>query len=184
MAVLTYTQVSSLIKYEPETGKLFWLPRPVELFPHSKWGREQTCAAWNARYAGKEALTAPKDGYTSGSLLWQKVRAHRVAWLLYYGDWPTKHIDHINGDRADNRIENLRDVSRSTNQRNQKRRSNNTTGVSGIQTHARGYRVQFRMGGQNRHVGLYRTFSEALAARNSFAQANGYSERHGKAELL
>lgn len=52
------------------------------------------------------------------------IKLHRVAWFLYYGKWPEKCIDHINGDRSDNRIENLRDVSHSENSLNKDKHRN------------------------------------------------------------
>lgn len=180
MAELTYSEVSKLLKYEPETGKLFWLQRPPEFFPDWPQSREHNASAWNAKYAGAEALTAPKDGYRSGSILGRKVRAHRIAWLLHYGEWPSSHIDHINGDRSDNRLSNLRDVPRTSNQRNMKRRSNNKSGISGVYWQGTFWRVQFRIGGHNKHVGVFQSYEAAVAARNAFAENNGFSDRHGR----
>ncbi len=181
MADLTFTQVDALLKYIPETGKLYWKHRPVDFFPNSPQTREHNANAWNAKYAGSEALTAPKDGYRTGSILGHKVRAHRVAWLLHHGVWPSKHISPINGDRSDNRIDNLRDVARTVTQRSMKRRVNNRSGISGVYLHAPGvWRVQFHIGGVQHHVGLYRSKRAAIIARNAFASANGFSERHGR----
>jgi hypothetical protein len=58
MAELTFAEISKLLKYDPETGKLFWLPRPVEMFSDAFLGSEWSAKKWNTRYAGKEAFTA------------------------------------------------------------------------------------------------------------------------------
>lgn len=70
----------------------------------------------------KPILKTDNHGYTSIRLKYNNKKyfltAHRVGWLLYYGQWPKKQIDHINGNRADNRITNLRDVSNRDNANN------------------------------------------------------------------
>ena len=61
-----------------------------------------------------------------------RLMAHRVAWAIYYGVWPTGMIDHINGDGLDNRICNLRDVTHKENARNSRRKATNKSGCSGV----------------------------------------------------
>lgn len=99
-----------------------------------------------------------KNGYTYISTpLGKKFLAHRLAWLLYYGDWPTGNIDHINRDRSDNRIENLRDVSQSVNL------LNHGKPFSGIYKKRKSWVVKV---GRKGHVGTYKCFGKALKARN------------------
>ncbi len=100
-----------LLRYEPETGKLFWLHRPSGMFQSA--GRAR---AWNVRYAGMPAFTA-KDahGYFVGNLKGVCAKAHRVIWALVSESWPTADVDHINGDRSDNRLINLRAATRGEN---------------------------------------------------------------------
>ncbi|MDX3744647.1 HNH endonuclease signature motif containing protein, partial [Pseudomonas sp.] len=69
------------------------------------------------------------DGYLRINVAKTSFKAHRLAWVLYYGKWPDGDIDHINCDRADNRIENLRECSRSQNCHNTSLRRNNKSGV-------------------------------------------------------
>lgn len=59
-------------------------------------------------------------------------RAHRVAWLYMTGEWPPGEIDHINGDKQDNRFSNLRICTHQQNNHNQAIRRNNTSGVKGV----------------------------------------------------
>ena len=90
----TISVVRNLLRYEPDTGKLFWLPRGGGRF--------------DKLFAGKEAFTATDPGgYKYGSLQSHTMRAHVVAWALAYGKWPDGHIDHENGIREDNRLKNL-----------------------------------------------------------------------------
>ena len=92
-----------LLTYEPDTGKMFWKPRPLELFKTIQQQR-----AWNTRHAHAEAFTyVHHDGYLSGSILNRSYMAHRVIWAMHYGKWP-KYLAHRNGRRDDNRITNLR----------------------------------------------------------------------------
>jgi hypothetical protein len=121
------------LRYDSETGKLFWKNVPPNLFSNGKYNQDRKAKSFNAKFAGKEALTSTsKDGYKSGSVFGFSVKAHRVAWAIFYGFWPNRIIDHINGNPSDNRIKNLRDVSQVENQRNQFLRRDNKTGVSGI----------------------------------------------------
>ena len=91
---------------------------------------------------------------------------HRLAWLYLYGKWPDYDIDHINGDRADNRLENLRDVSRKLNSHNSSIRKNNTTGFPGvvyIKTTGK-FRAGLRVKGKVRHLGVFETAEKAFEA--------------------
>lgn len=82
--------------------------------------------------AGKIAGTPDGQGYLAFGVAKGSYKAHRVAWLYVYGVWPDKQIDHINGDRSDNRICNLRLATNTQNQRNAKRRKDNKSGYKGV----------------------------------------------------
>lgn len=175
-----------LLRYDPETGKLYWLRRPVEMFEDMYLSDGRTRAAavvchwWNTRFAEKEALTARiKSGYPSGAIGKKYLAAHRAAWCLHYGEWPNDFIDHINGDRTDNRIENLRVVDNRTNSRNQKIRRTNTSGVMGVRWHATKRRWDVTIG--NCYVGSSADKAEAVAMRRAAEAAEGYHATHGRA---
>lgn len=105
-------------------------------------------------------------------------RAHHVVWLMFRGEIPQgAEIDHINGNRADNRIENLRVVSKPENARNRKLPVNNSSGEIGVQRRSSGH-YQVRVGA--RHIGTFKTIEEAAAARRSAAAALGYHPNHGR----
>lgn len=181
MAELSYSEISKLLKYEPETGKLFWLPRTADMCPSDREAKR-----WNARYANQEALIfSDNKGYRRGHILGRLYRAHRVAWLLHYGSWPSDQIDHINGDPADNRLTNLREVSGAENARNRSMFASNLSGVSGISWSA-GYskwRVRINGNGQTKHIGYFDDFATAISAKDRAKAEYGFHENHGRAKL-
>jgi hypothetical protein len=166
-----------LLRYEPDTGKLYWLSRPMSMFPKS-----QQANTWNTKNAGRETFTLVHKGYYQGTIFNAKFRAHRVAWALYYGRWPERHLDHINGVRTDNRIENLREVERSENQRNQKRRTDNTSGATGVSWYVlQGKWVaEIYVDGKKKNLGYFDTYEEAISARKLAEVTHGYHENHGR----
>ena len=92
--------------------------------------------------------------------------AHRLAWLLTHGAWPAGDIDHINGIRTDNRIANLRDVSRSVNQQNLKTaRRDNQTGLLGVKkTRCGTFEARINLNGRYVHLGTFPAAAEAHQA--------------------
>ena len=122
-----------LLRYEPETGKLFWRERGVDVFSSSgHGGRRAAALRWNARFANAEAMTEVRDGYLRGKIFGKKVSAHRVIWAMQTGDWPDDQIDHINGIRDDNRWENLREATSRQNSWNSMPTRPNKTGFLGV----------------------------------------------------
>jgi hypothetical protein len=168
--------VRQLLRHDPATGDLFWLPRPPEMFTSNRGFR-----VWNAQNAGKPAFNFIVNGYRMGNIFRQRYVAHRVIWAIVHGEWPTSELDHINGDRADNRLANLRQVSVSTNRRNMARPSTNTSGTGGVSWHKRDrrWRAYVKTGGVNRSLGYFATKEEAVAARKAFNAEHGFTERHG-----
>lgn len=182
----TPEELRQLLRYEPETGKLFWLERPASFF---KTGRDdytpdRSAKSWNKRYAGKEALTArhPHTGHMTGRLLSRVAFSHRVAWALHVGRWPDGEVDHIDGNPENNRASNPREVSRTENARNRARQHDNTSGTSGVSWHARIGAWQVRIGhlGKRIHLGYFENREEAVAARIASEAALGYHVNHGR----
>jgi hypothetical protein len=92
--------------------------------------------------------------------------AHRLAWCIAYGEWPSLEIDHINGDAGDNRLCNLRNVDRATNAQNKRRaQCTNKSGIQGVETHAVGrLSASVWVGGKRVYLGRFDTAEEAHAA--------------------
>lgn len=93
----------------------------------------------------------------------RKYQAHRLAWLYVYGVWPENDIDHRNGVRTDNRIENLRDVSRSVNLQNiRSPKSTSQTQMLGVSVYRNGrFSAQIKVAGRKRHLGYFDTKEQA-----------------------
>lgn len=106
---------------------------------------------------GDVAGSLGRSGYRAIPVNRRSMLAHRVAWALHYNEQPPEFVDHINGDRADNRIENLRPATRMQNQGNRKISANNTTGFKGVTYHKRieAYAAQIRSNGKLHHLGLF-----------------------------
>ena len=112
---VTVDRLRELLTYQPETGILVW---------RVKYGNVD---------AGSVAGTLSSTGYLTVGIDGEKFRAHRVAWALWTGKWPVQTIDHMDGNRANNRAENLRCVSQSVNMQNiRKPTSRNTSGYLGV----------------------------------------------------
>ena len=108
--------------------------------------------------------------------------SHRLAWFLYHRKWPENHIDHINQDGCDNRIVNLRDVSRSENLKNARRSKNNKSGVTGVSWHktAKKWHAQISVNNVVTHLGLFKEIEDAAAARREAEKKHGFHQNHGK----
>lgn len=168
--------------YDADTGLLSWRKRTPDMLPgNAVCGREGECAAWNTRYAGTQAFVAAgSNGYHHGTVAGRALKAHRIAWAMTHGRWPTE-VDHINGDRSDNRIANLREVNRQTNSRNRGRRSDNSSGVVGVRCVQGRWKARIHDNGKERHLGTFTSREAATAAWREAAERLGYHANHGRA---
>ncbi len=127
-----------LLRYEPETGKLFRLPMSeAHIVTTDARGPAWAAQAFNARYAGQEAFTySDRRGYRHGKVFGLKYQAHRIIWKMVYGEDPNQ-IDHINGDQSDNRLVNLRACTNAENARNYAKRKPGASQYRGVSWVAR-----------------------------------------------
>jgi hypothetical protein len=179
----TPEELRQLLRYEPSTGALYWRERPPELFKPGRHGREAMAASWNKQNANKVAGSPNSWGYLECSIYTKRYLAHRIAWAIYYGEWPKEHIDHINHEVADNRICNLRVVTASGNALNRSRMRKNISGVIGVTWSKKmgKWHAQIRKGDIRLHLGFYTDIRAAEAARKRAEVDLGFYVNHGSA---
>jgi len=166
----------SVLSYCPDTGALTWKKRPVDHF-----ATEGTYKAWNSKISGKTAETPHSAGYRQINLDGKVYLAHRFIWVMVHGDLASDDVDHINGDRSDNRLSNLRRVTRTENLRNRKSSNvgkNEVCGVSYAAKHNK-YRAYVGVDGKQVHLGWFDDMADAVAARQNANIVYGFTERHG-----
>lgn len=123
----------------------------------------------NRAPAGKIAGSKIKSGGMAGrvaiGIFGKHYLVHRIIWLHFYGEWPRKNIDHIDGNPSNNRISNLRDVSQSVNMQNLKKANkSNKTGYLGVSRKRNLYRAEIMLDRKKFNIGTYKTPEEARAA--------------------
>ena len=148
MTNLPHDRLREVLNYDADTGTFTW---------RIKLGRKVV--------VGREAGSTHSSGYVTIRIDTQRYYAHRLAWCYVYGSWPPDEIDHINGDRADNRIANLRTATRKQNMENRA----HATGASGyrgvcwLEANQK-WRASITHNGKCIHLGLFGTAEEASAA--------------------
>lgn len=166
---ITASYVRQILDYDPETGIFVWRVKRNNRIP-----------------AGSVAGRDNGLGYIRIGINGRNYKAHRLAWLITYGQWPSKHIDHIDGNRANNMISNLREASVSQNSMNRKLSIINTSGYKGVYWHTQVYKWQARImiHGKAKHLGLFDTAEEAHAAYCLAAdRLHGEFANYGIAEM-
>jgi hypothetical protein len=154
MVELTQARLREQLSYDPATG-LFTRLRPS-----------------GTTKAGDVAGTKTGVYYSKISVDGKPYQTHRLVWLYVHGYLPATDIDHIDGDKQNNRLSNLREVSRSVNMQNIKvARTNNKVGLLGVCKHGPSYRAQITANGKVRKLGVFKTEALAHAAYLSAKRA-------------
>lgn len=156
---LTAELVRKLLDYDPATGNLHW-----------KYDMRRVPAD------GVAGMLC-SDGYRRIGINKKQYPAHRIVWLHAYGELPDCDIDHINHDRSDNRIENLRLATRSENVHAQRILPRNTSGYRGVHWSKEDKRwiAQIKIGGKGYHIGSFQNPEDASAAYQA-ASAKHFGE--------
>lgn len=156
---ITAENVRIFVDYDPETGRFIWKKRAVRTDVRND-------ANWNVRFAGKiVAERAHRHGHMQIGLFCRNYMAHRIAWMHFYGEDPGNDLDHINGVPGDNRICNLRRVTKSQNLMNSKIRIDNTSGVKGVARDKKGWQAYITVNKKTKSIGRFRFFEEAVCMR-------------------
>lgn len=139
--MLTVEALKSVLRYDPETG----------LFDRMDQSRLNSTG---------RVGTTDKSGYRAICVKGRIYKAHRLAWLYVYGNWPAKQIDHINGDRNDNRLSNLREVCNAENARNRRRPQGSNPYLGVTKKKWRGehrWCARIMVDGISKHIGYFST---------------------------
>ena len=149
---LTAEYLRSVLHYSPETG-IF--TRKISTAHRVKVGDAAGCPGGG--------------GYLRIQLQGRRYKAHRLAWLYVYGEWPKDQLDHTNRIRTDNRIANLREVTNKQNGQNRSKPSNNTSGHPGVSWNKRisKWQAQIKHNYKDVYLGCFATIEEALSARKA-----------------
>jgi hypothetical protein len=153
---LDIDELRKRLSYDAEAGVLTWRPRET---------LTRQNRSWNTRFAGKSAGSFNR-GYRRIYINGQDLMAHRVAWAIVNGYWPSDDLDHIDGDPSNNRLSNLREATHAENQQNRTRHADNTSGFMGVSWHDRDrkWHAQIRVAGKKRYLGSFDCPEQAHAA--------------------
>jgi hypothetical protein len=168
-------EVAAAFEYDAERGLLIWKRRL-----RSDFATNNAWAVWNTKHGGTEAGGIGAKGYRAIRFKGKMRKASRLIWTLANGA-PPDRVDHINGNRSDDRIENLRDVSQAENSRNRARQMNNTSGASGVYAAPNGrWMAQINDNGRRRYLGTYARKEDAVAVRLAAAAKAGFHPNHDR----
>ena len=148
---LTAETARQSLSYCPDTG----------VFIRLQSGRTRHCNV------GLPAGGATSTGYVTISVAGHSYKAHRLAWLICHGEWPSGQIDHINGIRTDNRLLNLRVVNNRENAENKRHATKlNKSGYLGVSWHKgqRKWRAEIKHKGKKIYLGTFATSEDAYEA--------------------
>jgi len=146
--------LNSLLRYESDTGLIYWI------------------AKGKGKIKKKAAGTMLQSGYLGICIGPKRWQAHRLAWALHHGLWPKEQIDHINGNRTDNRICNLREATNAQNGKNLGVSKSNKSGVKGVswEKYTGRWKASIRVNGLSISIGRFDTIEQAAFARQQAEQ--------------
>jgi hypothetical protein len=163
--MLTQEQVRAVFNYNSELGLLL---------------RKQ---CWVCGCSNAPVFSLHGEGYLTVSVGSKSHLMHRLIWIYHHGDIPNnKELDHIDGNRANNRLENLRLVDRSRNNKNARRRVDNTSGYPGVffVKSRKRWVVLIYINKQRKQMGSFKELTDAINARKMAQAAYGYHANHGR----
>ena len=162
--MLTQERLKELFHYDPETGVFTRLVGQ--------------CGAPTGVLKNKPT----KQGYLRIQVDKKRYPLHQLAWLYIYGRFPFRLMDHINHDKVDNRITNLREVTSQENQKNRSKPTTNKSGFIGVlkDKHKEKWRAQIVSNGKSIYLGTFKNKEDAIAAREAANIKYGFHDNHGK----
>jgi len=163
MNTLSLDVLNELFYCNAKTGKLY---SKINRKPHIKEFDE---------------LGTFSHGYLSCRVNYKHYLVHRIIWAMTFKEWP-QEIDHINGDESDNRIENLREVTRQENSKNKKIASNSWSKIYGVRwvKQRQKWIVQMKINSKTIHFGCFDNLLDAACCRKAAEIEYGYHKNHGR----
>ena len=159
---MTQSKIKNLLDYDPMTGIFTRLT--------SGFGSKSNVEPGWINDQGYKLVTIENKTY----------RAHRLAWLYMYGVWPSGQIDHIDHNRSNNSISNLRDVTHQDNHKNKPLQKNNKSGTHGVSLLKNGkWRSRIKINGKEKHLGFFNSKKEAVESRLNAEIKYGFHINHG-----
>jgi len=155
---MTQKRLKRFVSYNPKSGKFY------------------------SRDSHKVLGTPNSEGYLLVQLGVKHYALHRLAWLYVYGKYPEGVIDHLDHNKKNNAIENLRDISQLENCKNQKLQTNNTSGFTGVHWHKRRKKwiADIKIDNKKKHLGCFDSIEEAVEVRRIANEKYNFHENHGK----
>lgn len=147
--------------YDPNTGLLIWKVRPLEHFKNKR-----IFNVWNAKYSNKVAGYIENSGHLAVCISNHEYRIHRLIWKIQSGLDPVALIDHIDRNKLNNKWENLREATKSQNNKNASFK--NSSGFIGVyfDNRSKKYQAAIRINGKNKSLGYFNTAEEAFKVRS------------------
>jgi len=166
---MNQAELKRLLSYDPDTGVFTWLVDRS-----------------NKVRVGHRAGVVNKRGYSVITINYTQHRAHRLAWLYVHGRFPENNLDHVNRDKTDNRLCNLREATSTENNRNMPRKKANTSGVNGVHwsKSSRKWHAQISILGKTTHLGLFDDIKDAALMRWIAERRYGYHSNHGQLDIV
>jgi hypothetical protein len=166
----------SIFDYNPETGVLTRKKRPIEHF-----SSKRTFDMYNNKHAGETVKQINDQGYVIAIINGKQYRAHRIAWIMTFGPINDKKIDHINGNRSDNRISNLRACTHTENLRNMRKTQNELPLGVYYDKSRNSYKASIGLGVKGKtQYKRFKTIDDAVAWRSERMFELGYFHLHGR----
>lgn len=166
--MISQAELKRILHYDKETGRFTWLIETGK----ARIGSE---AGWIARMS-----TRADSKYRFIGIGHKNYLAHRLAFLYMTGEFPNKHVDHINHDSTDNRWANLREVTSTDNNRNVRRRYDNKTGICGVKFDREVWVAVIGANSKQICIGRFNNLLDAACARKSAEAIHGYHKNHGQ----
>ena len=157
--------LESLLDYNADSGEIKW-----------------TYANSKNTNKGKVAGTKLSNKYIRIFIYGKLYQAHRLAWYMYYGKEPEYGLDHIDGNKHNKAIDNLRDIPQSGNAKNSSLSKANSSGFTGVtfMRRSKKWRSRIMVDGSDIHLGFYDDKQKAISARVRANRKYGFHENHGK----